>query len=204
MEETIVEECINLAITLKEEGRRVVGIDLCGDPRAGELQRFVKHFQNAKKSGLGVTVHIAKTADNPASETDDLLHTFAPSRLGHATFLDEEAMKIVFKKDIAAELCLTGNLLHFHFILRMAVELERKYIMTPQDKRNIRRILLALAIATSDDEPYNPVEWEFMGRTFTPPTSMEYAHESRADPAAYGRRLTDRVFVPPSAIRTVI
>ncbi|EPQ49989.1 Metallo-dependent hydrolase [Gloeophyllum trabeum ATCC 11539] len=111
MDETIVEECINLAITLKEEGRRVVGIDLCGDPRAGELQRFVKHFQNAKASGLGVTVHIAETVDNPTSETDNLLRAFAPSRLGHATFLDEEAMKIVFEKDIAVELCLTSNLL---------------------------------------------------------------------------------------------
>ncbi|KAG0701964.1 hypothetical protein DFH29DRAFT_999734 [Suillus ampliporus] len=38
-----IEECVNLAIELKNRGRRVVGIDLCGDPRSGNMELFTKH-----------------------------------------------------------------------------------------------------------------------------------------------------------------
>ncbi|KZT18215.1 Metallo-dependent hydrolase [Neolentinus lepideus HHB14362 ss-1] len=143
MDEAIAEECVNLAITLKQQRRRVVGIDLCGDPLAGDLQRFVKHFQKAKSCGLGVTVHIAETADNPASETDDLLRAFAPSRLGHATFLDQEAMRIVFEKDIAVEICLTSNLL-----CKTVQSLEDHHIRFYLERNH------AIAICTDDQLPF--------------------------------------------------
>ncbi|TFK47988.1 adenosine deaminase-like protein [Heliocybe sulcata] len=143
MEEPVVDECVSLALKLRQEGRRVVGVDLCGDPLAGDLQRFVKYFQKAKTAGLGVTVHIAETADNPPSETDDLLHAFAPSRLGHATFLDQEAMRIVFEKDIAVEICLTSNLL-----CKTVKSLEDHHIRFYLERNH------AIAICTDDQLPF--------------------------------------------------
>jgi adenosine deaminase len=39
MEDVVVGECIHVATTLKTNGRRVVGVDLCGDPLVS-VQRF--------------------------------------------------------------------------------------------------------------------------------------------------------------------
>jgi len=110
MEERVAEECIQIARTLKEEGRRVVGVDLCGDPLAGDMKLLAKHFLSAKQAGLGVTLHIAETAQNTRPDTLTLL-SFKPDRLGHATFLDEETKPIVLKSDACVELCLSSNLL---------------------------------------------------------------------------------------------
>lgn len=73
-----LEECVYLAAFLKSEGRRVVGIDLCGDPwvgscplylnydllilKAGDMKIFVPYFEKAKAAGLKVTVHIAEVS----------------------------------------------------------------------------------------------------------------------------------------------
>ena len=49
------------------------------------------------------------TANTPA-ETLHLL-SFGPNRLGHATFLDDEAKAIVLRDKICIEICLSSNLL---------------------------------------------------------------------------------------------
>ncbi|KAK0198416.1 hypothetical protein F5146DRAFT_948909 [Armillaria mellea] len=110
MDEESVKECIGIAKTLKAEGRRVVGVDLCGDPLRGDVDMFCRHFADAKSAGLGVTLHIAETKDNPHPETLKFL-SIGPDRLGHATFLNDEAQSIVLKENIAVELCLSSNLL---------------------------------------------------------------------------------------------
>ncbi|OBZ79487.1 Adenosine deaminase-like protein [Grifola frondosa] len=103
-------ECVEHAIYLKKGGRRVVGIDLCGDPKAGNMDEFAQQFRTAKEAGLGITLHIAETEDCPAAETLQLL-SYEPDRLGHATFLDEAAKKIVHTKEMCIEICLSSNLL---------------------------------------------------------------------------------------------
>ncbi|KAG6822605.1 hypothetical protein H0H93_005234, partial [Arthromyces matolae] len=60
MDGIAMEECVALAKKLKEEGEPVVGVDLCGDPTAGDPKTFKRHFEEAKKAGLGVTLHIAE------------------------------------------------------------------------------------------------------------------------------------------------
>jgi adenosine deaminase len=60
MSDRDLEECINLAIKLKNNGSRVVGIDVCGDPGKGDMQIFTKHIARSKEAGLGLTVHIAE------------------------------------------------------------------------------------------------------------------------------------------------
>lgn len=47
---------------------------------------------------------------NTAEDTLKLL-SFKPDRLGHATFLNEEAQELVLREKIPVELCLSSNLL---------------------------------------------------------------------------------------------
>ncbi|KAL0949028.1 hypothetical protein HGRIS_009123 [Hohenbuehelia grisea] len=110
MEEAVMEECVGVAVKQRGEGRRVVGIDLCGDPRAGDMDILARHVKRAKEAGLGVTLHIAETVENTDSETLKLL-SYGPDRLGHATFLNDEAKAFVLEKKTCVELCLSSNLL---------------------------------------------------------------------------------------------
>ncbi|TFL06490.1 adenosine deaminase-like protein [Pterulicium gracile] len=110
MSEEDIKECVDIAIQMKQQGRRVVGLDLCGDPLVGDMELFKPYFQRAKQHGLGITLHIAETKDNSEHDTN-LLMSFEPDRLGHATFLDESSRKMVLEKKTPVELCLTSNLL---------------------------------------------------------------------------------------------
>ncbi|KAF9449335.1 Metallo-dependent hydrolase [Macrolepiota fuliginosa MF-IS2] len=110
MSRTTMHEIINVVVKLKEEGLDVVGVDLCGDPTAGDVEEFRYVFRRVAEAGLGVTLHIAETLKNSPEETLKLL-SFNPDRLGHATFLDEQARDIVLKNKTCIEICLTSNLL---------------------------------------------------------------------------------------------
>ncbi|KAJ6466368.1 Metallo-dependent hydrolase [Mycena sanguinolenta] len=110
MSEQEVEECVGIAMSLKAKGRRIVGVDLCGDPMAGDMNKFSKYFADAKRAGLGVTLHIAETSENTSADTLRLLQ-FQPDRLGHATFLDDSAKILVLKNQPCIEVCLSSNLL---------------------------------------------------------------------------------------------
>lgn len=48
--------------------------------------------------------------ENTPEDTFKLL-SFKPDRLGHATFLNNEAKAIVIKEKIPVEICLTSNLM---------------------------------------------------------------------------------------------
>ncbi|KAF9229777.1 Metallo-dependent hydrolase [Gyrodon lividus] len=95
MSEMDVEECVDLAIRLHNEGNPVVGLDLCGDPLKGDVGMFERHFKRVKEAGLGLTVHIAETPANTEAESHALL-ALHPDRLGHATFLTEEHQVLFF------------------------------------------------------------------------------------------------------------
>ncbi|KAA1468355.1 Metallo-dependent hydrolase [Dentipellis sp. KUC8613] len=110
MDGAVAEEIIAVCAQLKAEGRRVVGVDLCGDPMAGNMAEFKSYFAKAREAGLGVTLHIAETDKNPSEETLELL-ACRPQRLGHATFLDAAAKAVVHSYEPCIELCLTSNLL---------------------------------------------------------------------------------------------
>ncbi|CAL1696826.1 unnamed protein product [Somion occarium] len=110
MSDDVAKECVECAVTLKKAGRRVVGMDLCGDPLAGNMEEFAKHYRTAKKAGLRVTVHIAETKGSHVADTLQLLD-FQPDRLGHATFLDAAQKDFVCNSKIGVEICLSSNLL---------------------------------------------------------------------------------------------
>jgi adenosine deaminase len=60
MPDTDMGEVVQLAISLKNEGRRVVGVDLCGDPFGGNVKDICQHVRKAKAAGLRVTLHVAE------------------------------------------------------------------------------------------------------------------------------------------------
>jgi adenosine deaminase len=56
----VMEEIVDLAIRLKDEGLGLVGVDLCGDPMKGNVEEWRHIFEKARTGGLGVTLHIAE------------------------------------------------------------------------------------------------------------------------------------------------
>ncbi|KAH0838686.1 hypothetical protein J3R83DRAFT_7014 [Lanmaoa asiatica] len=100
MSEMDVEECVELAIKLHEQGEPIVGLDLCGDPFKGHVDMLEKHFERAREAGLGLTVHIAETKPTGHSIESFVLLSWHPDRLSHATFL-EEPQREIFLADCA-------------------------------------------------------------------------------------------------------
>lgn len=58
----VLRECIAIAIKLKAEGASLVGVDLCGDPTAGDMNVFRSYIDDARNAGLGITLHIAEVS----------------------------------------------------------------------------------------------------------------------------------------------
>jgi adenosine deaminase len=56
----VMEEIVDLAIRLKDEGLGLVGVDLCGDPLKGNVEEWRHIFEKVRAGGLGVTLHIAE------------------------------------------------------------------------------------------------------------------------------------------------
>jgi len=142
MTKEVADECIEAALTLKKSGRRVVGIDLCGDPLAGNMELFTDQFAAARAAGLGITLHIAETAENTPEDTFKLL-SFKPNRLGHATFLNDEAQELVLRENIAIEICLTSNLL-----IKAVSDLEAHHIRYYLERNH------PVAVCTDDIMPF--------------------------------------------------
>ncbi|KAG8708415.1 hypothetical protein FRC09_001270 [Ceratobasidium sp. 395] len=114
MTRAVADEVVDIAIQMKKEGRRVVGVDLCGSPLVNDVSVFGPPLVRAREAGLGLTLHIAETEDNPISDTMDLLDLLpagSKARLGHATFLDPATQLIVLNRKHAVEICLSSNLL---------------------------------------------------------------------------------------------
>jgi len=144
MSKEMADECVEAAITLKERGRRIVGVDLCGDPTVSgywpniSIQRLLSSrwamwsssrvtLRLSKPQGCALhsisprcfsisppadslVLSISQTAENTSEDTSKLL-SFKPDRLGHATFLNDEAKGFVLREKTAVEICLTSNLL---------------------------------------------------------------------------------------------
>jgi adenosine deaminase len=58
-------EVVALAVALKAEGRRVMGIDLCGSPVGGDVAKLCARIREAKAAGLKVTLHVAEVYIHP-------------------------------------------------------------------------------------------------------------------------------------------
>ena len=102
-------EVVELAVANKPRG--IVGVDLCGDPRKGNVSLYRDAFAKAKANGLGITVHFAEV---PASSSDAELETllsFEPDRLGHVINVPEKFKNEIARRKLGLELCLSCNVL---------------------------------------------------------------------------------------------
>ncbi len=70
-------------------GGAVVGVDFSGNPTVGSFVDYAPAFALARAAGLGVTVHTGEVLNAP--DTDFILETFRPDRLGHAVLLASAA-----------------------------------------------------------------------------------------------------------------
>ncbi|XP_074651028.1 N6-Methyl-AMP deaminase-like [Tubulanus polymorphus] len=107
-------DTVNLAAEFKQLSQGiVVGVDMSGDPSVGDARSLIPAFEEARKHGLKLALHLAEVP-NKNTETEALLDEFT-DRIGHGTFLlpedggSEAILKTVVDKSIPLELCLTSN-----------------------------------------------------------------------------------------------
>jgi len=144
MSKEVADECVEAVITLKRRGRRVAGVDLCGDPavssswadnstqclrlsrraiwntlrailRPSKRRGWASHSTSPRCPSVLLSANwsmlsISQTTKNTPEDTLKLL-SFKPDRLGHASYLNEEAQEFVIREKMAIEICLTSNLL---------------------------------------------------------------------------------------------
>ncbi|KAG8908491.1 hypothetical protein FRB99_005849 [Tulasnella sp. 403] len=176
-------ECVDLAIALNEAGRRIVGVDLCGDPCAGDMKEFLSAFQKVKEAGLGLTLHIAEVNEPDIAPDTDTLLSADPSRLGHATFLTAEEQVLVNQKKIPIEICLTSNLL-----CKTVASL---------DDHHVRWYLQAghpVAICTDDTLPFRTsMTAEYALLMAEPPLGLGLTTDEMKEIAAMGMNMPNEV-----------
>ncbi|KAF3910906.1 hypothetical protein ABW20_dc0108609 [Dactylellina cionopaga] len=101
-------DTVALALKHKEEGI-VVGVDLCGNPGAGDVRIFRPAFTKARENGLGITLHFAEIERQPIKDELDVLLSFQPQRLGHAIHTDDRILREIRNRKLCIELCLSCN-----------------------------------------------------------------------------------------------
>ncbi|KAK6533474.1 hypothetical protein TWF694_002413 [Orbilia ellipsospora] len=100
---------VELAIKYRDEEGLVVGVDLCGNPAAGDVRIFRDAFKKAKANGLGITLHFAEIERQPIKDELDILLSFQPDRLGHAIHTSEKVLREIRSRKLCIELCLSCN-----------------------------------------------------------------------------------------------
>ncbi|XP_063603002.1 adenosine deaminase-like protein isoform X2 [Penaeus indicus] len=90
------------------------GMDISGNPQAGNLVDYIPVLREAKQSGLKLSVHLAEILNE--KETLELLKTELIDRIGHGTFIhpetggSQELLQLVKCQAIPLELCLSSNI----------------------------------------------------------------------------------------------
>lgn len=96
---------------LKYQNRGIIGLDVAGpqDPKF-KMADYVDLFKEAKKQGLGVTIHTGEEGN--LEEMRQVVKLIKPDRIGHGflAWQDSQLMKDLVKNDIVLELCPTSNL----------------------------------------------------------------------------------------------
>lgn len=93
-------------------GKGVVGIDLCGDPAKGPIDKFGQVFEEAKRTlpELGITLHFAEAEASGTEEELLTLLSWRPDRIGHVIHLSDKIREEVKKSGgMGLELCLSCN-----------------------------------------------------------------------------------------------
>ncbi|OMJ85567.1 hypothetical protein SteCoe_13113 [Stentor coeruleus] len=92
---------------LAQTCEKCVGLDFSGNPMANKFNYYVEVFNEARKSGLKITVHTAEIEDE--EDTVDILN-FRPDRIGHCNYLSERCENLVKDLRIPMEICPSSNM----------------------------------------------------------------------------------------------
>eukprot|EP00128_Syssomonas_multiformis_P002371 Colp12_sorted_trinity150504_noHs@17098 len=102
----VVEAQENVELALKYQTKGVAGVDLSGDPRAGDFHTdFAPVLLKAKGAGLPLALHFAEI---PTPESLGLVE-LGPQRLGHGTCTEKPVWDAMLERRIPLEVCLTSN-----------------------------------------------------------------------------------------------
>lgn len=105
------ENAVLLEKAIKYKNRGVIGIDVAGPRRDNfDYLDYTDLYQEAKKHGLGTTVHAGEEGD--ASEMEKIVDNMPLDRVGHGVkaATSKQLMKKLSDKNIVLELCPTSNL----------------------------------------------------------------------------------------------
>ncbi|MCB0421784.1 MAG: adenosine deaminase [Bdellovibrionales bacterium] len=89
-----------------------VGLDLADNEEGFDSKPFAPLFLEAKKQGLGITVHSGEAnVPNAPRYVKEAIEHLGADRIGHGVqiYRDQEIMKFVKDRNIALELCPTSN-----------------------------------------------------------------------------------------------
>jgi adenosine deaminase len=91
-------------------GSGIVGLDLAGDEVRFPAGPYVPFFAEAKRLGMGVTVHAGEWAS--AEGVRQAIEELNADRIGHGVRCIENSqiLRLVRKRHVALEVCLTSNL----------------------------------------------------------------------------------------------
>lgn len=134
----IAERVVHIAADRRDAG--VVGVDLAGDELHFASAPFAGLFRDAKRAGLGVTVHAGEWAGPEAVR--EAIEAFQADRIGHGVRVvdDPSVASLASERDVAFEVCLTSNV-QTGAVSHMALHPAR------------RMIELGLAVTFNSDDP---------------------------------------------------
>ena len=98
---------VALAATYRQRG--VVGIDLCGDPCAGDVSLFAPAFSAARAHGLKCTIHFAEAPQSSSDAELETLLSYRPDRIGHVIHVPHAVREEIVRRRLGLELCLSCN-----------------------------------------------------------------------------------------------
>ncbi|KAK0623586.1 hypothetical protein B0T14DRAFT_602133 [Immersiella caudata] len=107
---TLEQALETVKLAAKFASRGVVGVDLCGDPAVGGIERLAPAFAEARRDGLKLTLHFAEAECSGTDAELEMLLGWGPERIGHVIHVSERVReKIVRRRGMGLELCLSCN-----------------------------------------------------------------------------------------------
>jgi adenosine deaminase len=100
-------ETIDLALKYRAQG--VVGIDISGHSKVGEIESLIPELLRAKAAGIPFVVHMGEQPDEPDQML--ILTTLEPKRIGHGVYLCPDAKEWVLNHQTPIEVSLTSSVL---------------------------------------------------------------------------------------------
>ncbi|KAJ3060246.1 hypothetical protein HDU98_003759 [Podochytrium sp. JEL0797] len=101
----------HLALHHRLTSPHLIGLDVCGDPRAGGITPHLPALHLAKQEGLKLVIHFAEIETPPEVGEWEAMLSLDPDRLGHCIFVPEHLMDEIIARRIPIEICLTSNVL---------------------------------------------------------------------------------------------